>query len=78
MMKERIVSPTALRARINRKLAHQEERLCTPRGQRMWLEAGYYIKDTRLNLLVASHVDPESLARELGVLRPAEAVASWE
>jgi hypothetical protein len=66
--------------RIRRKLAHDHERLCKARGNPMSpenLELGsYFIVDWDFNSIVAKHVDPEELGRELGLLRPGETVLS--
>ena len=68
-----VLSENALRARINRKLAHEGERVVTPRyGSQSWLEYGpHFIVDDRNNLQAWS-CDLENLGRELGVLRPGE------
>lgn len=59
----------ALIQRINRKLRPNCERLRKTRGQNDWLNLGdYYIVDSR-NVVVKSHVDPEEIGRELGVLK---------
>jgi hypothetical protein len=69
------LSRGALMKRINRKLAHEGERLC--KSRRPWDgEIGhYYVVDTNRNLVIAKDVDLEDLARELGVIHPAEKVA---
>lgn len=70
------VTVRATIARINRKLAHEGEQLRTARGDRSWSNLGnHYIVDVNRNFVVADHVEPEKLARELGVLRPWEVVA---
>jgi hypothetical protein len=78
MTKEKPSVPVSLRAllqRINRKLAAQEECLKATRGERGRHDLGdYYIVDVRRNFVVATHQDPETLGRELGALRPWEAV----
>lgn len=68
-----VVSESALRARINRKLAHDGERVVTPRyGSQSWLEYGpHFIVDNR-NIMQAWSCDLEELGRELGALRPGE------
>jgi hypothetical protein len=70
--------PVTLRAllqRINRKLGKEDERLVTARGEKARVELGdYYILNVNRNWLVSQHVDPETLGRELGVLRAWEAV----
>jgi hypothetical protein len=69
------VSMRALIARINRKLAGQDERLKASRGARARVDCGdYYIVDIRHNALLGRNVDPEALGRELGVLRPWELI----
>jgi len=52
--------------RINRKLAHQDERV---RKARIF-DPGvgdYYLVDLSLNAIISTHVDIESLGTELGV-----------
>ena len=67
------VSIRALIRRINRRLAHKYEILRKTRSHRWWSDLGdYYVLDWNLNFVVASHVDPETLGRELGALK------SWE
>jgi hypothetical protein len=67
------VSRPALMARINRKLAHKEEKLRTSRSAGEKSNLGeFYIIDWRRNIVIDSHNDPVDLARELGVL------AAWE
>lgn len=70
------VSQNALHRRISRKLAHDSERLITPRyGSRMELEYGpRYIVDDR-NIMIAWSCDLEDLGRELGVLHEDEWLA---
>lgn len=69
------VSVRAIVQRINRKLAHNDEKLRVTRGQRMQQECGdYHIVDFSMNAVVNKDVDPEKLARNLGVLRDWEAV----
>jgi hypothetical protein len=67
------VSRPALMARINRKLAHEEQHLRASRSGGEKNNLGeFYIVDARRNLVVNSQLDPVMLARELGVL------AAWE
>ena len=66
--------PVTMRAviqRVNRKLKPDLEALKTTRGDgRMLLDVGrYYIIDYRMNAITHHRVDPEALARELGVLK---------
>jgi hypothetical protein len=69
------LSEKALVCRINRRLAPDMEQLCKARGARCELELGeYYIRDHNRNFIVAHHVDPEQLGRELGVLKHYEQV----
>jgi hypothetical protein len=60
--------------RINRKLAHQHERLCVTRGVSSDL-GGFYAINAWRNVVIDTHIDPEHLARQLGVLRDGERVA---
>jgi hypothetical protein len=67
------VTTRALIQRINRKLKPDLEALKVSRGERMRFDLGeYYVIDYRLNAIQRHNVDPEALARELGVLR------AWE
>lgn len=67
------VSRPALMARLNRKLAHESQRLCAARSERERQNVGnFFIVDSHKNVVVEFHIDPVALARELGVL------ASWE
>jgi hypothetical protein len=63
----------ALLQRINRKLKKEGEMLC---AARRWTPdlGNYYAVDLRGNYITAANVDPESWGREMGVLRPWEAV----
>lgn len=73
------ISERAAIARINRKLAHEEQVLRTSRGARAYLEFGrYYIRDWRLNIVVETHCDIESLAHELGVLPTWQSISGNE
>ena len=70
-----LVSESAVIKRINRRLAKDGEQLRTRRSERYWSDLGtHYIVDSN-NCVTASHVDLEQLGRELGALRPGEAVA---
>lgn len=61
--------------RINRKLKPDLEALKISRSERMRLDVGeYYVIDYRLNAIQQHNVDPEALARELGVLKDWEEV----
>ena len=67
------LSKPALVARINRKLAHEDQQLKATRGERARRELGdYYIVDVNRNLIVAKDCDLVKLARGLGVLKPFE------
>jgi hypothetical protein len=69
------VALRALLARINRKLAHEGEKMRATRSERARSEMGdYYIVDLNRNVLLAQHVDPEQLAREIGALSVGEYV----
>lgn len=71
------VSLSALMKRINRRLRANDEMLRTTRGERARLDLGdYYVHDFRRNLALDTHVDPERLGRELGVLREHERVCA--
>jgi hypothetical protein len=69
------VSERALLARINRKLAHEGERVLKKRSA--WAawgppERDFYAIDINRNMVIADHVDLESWGKELGVF------AEWE
>lgn len=71
------VSERAVVQRINRAFLREDgppaRELKKTRGARAVLDMGdYYVLNTQLNVPVDDHVDPEDLARELGVL------AEWE
>ena len=78
MTKQKVpVSMRAVIQRINRKLADDDEVLKTTRGERARFDLGdYYILDQRRNFIAAKYVDPEELARKIGVLAEWEEVAS--
>jgi hypothetical protein len=62
--------------RIRRKLKTTEYRLGKARGMNMLLNCGqYYLVNIRLNAIATMHLDLETYARELGVLRADESVA---
>ena len=65
---------SAVIKRINRRLAHDGEQLRTLRNDRCLSDFGryYIVNDDRC--LIAAHVDPDALARELDVLKGAEVV----
>ena len=63
------MNEAAIVKRINRALASEDEKLRKSRGG--WTAANFgdfYVHDWRRNIVTATHVDPEDLARELGVL----------
>jgi hypothetical protein len=73
------VNMRALIQRINRKLAKDERLLKRSRGARTVQNLGdYYLIDVNRNLVVDHQVDPEALARELGVIAPWEKVENGE
>ena len=78
MTKQKVpVSMRAVIQRINRKLTDDDEVLKTTRGERARFDLGdYYILDQRRNFIAAKYVDPEELARKIGVLAEWEEVAS--
>lgn len=70
------VTTRALIQRINRKLKPENEILKTSRGARCRQDMGdYFIIDFFSNVVIAQHVDPETLGRELEVLKAWEHVA---
>jgi hypothetical protein len=77
-MAKAMKAPVSVRAvvqRINRKLAHNDEKLRVTRGRQMQMECGdYHIINFSMNAVVNKDVDPEALGRELGVLKDWETV----
>lgn len=73
-MKKVPISERALVARINRRLAKEDEALnrCRENARGFDYFGRYYRLDLRRNQVVDSHVDPEELGREIKVL------AEWE
>jgi hypothetical protein len=70
------VSKRALAQRISRALEKQGEKLMATRGEGARMELGdFYVIDVSRNFVTAKDVDLESLGRELGVLKPYEALA---
>lgn len=72
-MTTKTVTLSALLKRINRRLAHENQRLCKTR-QGGWIQhdfGAFCIKDVLGNVLIR-HVDPASLGHDLGVLQPDE------
>jgi hypothetical protein len=71
------VTARAVIQRINRKLKADLQALKISRTEKARLDCGdYFILDYRKNYLIEHDVDIEAKARELGVLRPWEAVAN--
>jgi hypothetical protein len=69
------VTMRAVIQRINRKLAADKEVLKVARSERMRQAVGdYYVVDFRINGVLHHDVDPEAMARELGVLKGYEQV----
>jgi hypothetical protein len=65
-----MITTGALIARINRRLAHDGQRLRTTRGTRMIAAVGeHWVQDTRRSSVVERQVDVEELAERLGVVR---------
>jgi len=69
------VSINATMKRVNRKLAHEEKRLCISRPRERFNLGDLHLVCRRYNAVIDSHCDLEKLARELGVLSPEESVA---
>ena len=66
------VSPNVLIRRINRRISKNNQRLYTSRGPRAELDLGRHYINIRENSIVASLIDLEGLARDLGALQPWE------
>lgn len=73
-LKKVMLSERAVEARINRKLAQDNKKLCKSRQNTMAYNnmGRYYIVDTYNNTLIRSEVNLKNLALELGVM------AQWE
>ena len=72
----RTVTEAAAIKRINRALAHENEKLRRARDEQVILNFGYlYVEDYARHIIIATHCDVERLGRELGVLRDDEVVA---
>ena len=70
------VSRVALVARINRRLAENNEQLRASKSAGAKQEMGsYYIVNTQVNGITNSNLDLEDLARELRCLQPWETLA---
>ena len=67
------VSERALIKRINRRPAHEGERLRKNSDPRWWMDLGwFYTVDLRSGYVEGRHIEPEAYARELGALGPNE------
>lgn len=72
-----IVTERAIIQRINRKLADDDLVLKTTRGANLQRSVGaHYVIDVQRNFITNTHIDPETYARELGVLAHWEEVAA--
>ena len=73
------VSERALVQRINRalvKIGRYGQVMKKTRGERARLDLGrFYVLDMDRNVILGTHVDPESLGRQLEVLHEYEALA---
>jgi hypothetical protein len=73
------VTTRAVIARINRALKPDDQMLKITRGARAQVDLGrYYVLNYMRNLIVKHHVDPETVARKLGVLKDYEEVIDDE
>jgi hypothetical protein len=73
------VTMRALLQRINRNLAGQNEVVKAARGEQARAELGsFYRVDLDASAVNEKHVDPEKLARKLGVLHPWEQLGNEE
>lgn len=69
------VTMKALIARLNRKLAQEDEKLVASRGERARNELGnYYVINVSRNVILFKDVSPETLATQYGVLKPYERI----
>src|ERR1700682_4324917 len=73
-----VVTRNALLQRLNRTLRPLGEKVKVTRGERWRNDLGdSHLLDTRNNLILARHLDPEALGREIGVLRIWERLEMW-
>ena len=73
------VTMSALCQRINRKLAHEQQVLKKARSEYVQAECGtYYLLDVNRNVIMAMHVDPTVLGRELGCIHGYEQVQTGD
>ncbi len=73
------VGRNALVARINRRIAENNERLLAARSARVKVEMGdYYIVNTKHGGVTRSNLDLVDFARELRCLQPWEALVEEE
>jgi hypothetical protein len=71
------ITARALIQRLNRRLRHDNAKLCATRSNQDRPRQGdYYIVDLTINGVVGWDVDPEALGRELGALQPWERVVN--
>ena len=68
------VTTRAVLQRINRRLGADDEMVKKSRGAGAYALGDYYRIDVAKNFVVEKHVDPEALARRLGVLADYEAL----
>jgi hypothetical protein len=74
-----LLTPRTLNQRIQRRLRHDGQHLRASRSSKTELQVGrFYIVDVYHHHIVQTDVDPETLARDLGILRPWEQVAAEE
>lgn len=69
------VTESALLQRLRRHLARQGEYFHVTRGSASNSDLGYYYTVDQFNAVARSHIQPEALARDLGLLKPYESVA---
>jgi len=71
-----LVTPTALLARVNRRLAAEGQVMRKTRPGRSINDLGsYYIIDTSHNVILFKDIDLEAVAQELGAIKGWERVA---
>ena len=69
------ITEAALIARIQRKLAHEDQRLRKSRSRTDQFNLGeYYVFHWRDNFIIEKNVDPEALGRQLGVIGESQTV----
>lgn len=74
----KMVTENAVRLRVDRLLRRTGDRLCIcRRGSRSFYELGRYYVVNERNVVDMKHFDIEDFAREVGLLKPDEAIQPY-